>query len=159
MRPVLGFLQLLGVALLVCALVAGAVVGGVFLTHGRDEVAYLRYVHQNDGEVGLTADVKGSKTAGRAASGSGQQTTTAPVTLADSDLVSAGDAACDWLQHRPPALWHDDAAHEISTMVPEYAATMDVKDKTLRTAIVSGAWAHLCPATRVLVSPHRPWER
>ena len=46
MRRVLGVLQVLGVAVLVCALLVGALVAGVFLTHPRDEVQFVHYVRK-----------------------------------------------------------------------------------------------------------------
>lgn len=137
MRRVLGLVQLLGVAVLVCALLVGAFVAGVFITHPRDEVQFVHYVRKY-------GDYDGKR---------------ARTSATDDQLVAAGDRACDWLRKQKPALWRDDPAHTINGLYPVYRKSSDRDDRKLPEAVVPGAWRELCPAVKVLIEPHRPWER
>jgi hypothetical protein len=137
MRRVLGVLEVLGVVLLVCALLVGALVAGVFLTHPRDEPGYVHYVRKYGDYDGRRANTAAT----------------------DTDLIAAGNRACDWLKHRRPALWRADARHRLDGLSDAFEESRPKDDRKLPTSVVPGAWTYLCPATRALIMPHRPWER
>jgi hypothetical protein len=126
------------VGVLVGAVVLAGVVGAVFVTHPRNEGAYLRYVHRFGDDNGRHA--KG------------------PVAT-DAQLLAAGDRACTWLKHRQPALWRYGPDHEINSLGGRYEKQRSTADRALPRSVVPGAWEHLCPAVKELVGPHRLWPR
>ena len=136
MRRVLGLGRLLLVVALLGAILVGAVVAGVFLTHPRDEEGYVEYVRTH-------GDYDGHR---------------ARTTATDETLIAAGDRACDWLKTRRPALWRTDRAHRINDLYRVLEKTRSRKDRALPAAVVPGAWKHLCPAYKTLIEPHRPWQ-
>lgn len=131
-------LKLLVVGVVVAALAVGAVVGGVFITHPRNEAGYLRYVHRY-------GDYKGQGLPQGA--------------VPDATLVAAGDRACSWLRHRTPALWRGGRSREVNSLYTRYRKGMSDADRALPRAFLPGSFTYLCPALTELMRPHRPWAR
>lgn len=116
---------------LVCVLAVIAFVGGVYVTHPRDEGAFLNYVK--------TYSQYPRKQESR------------PSSVA---LIQAGNRACDWLSHQIPALWRTGSGHTVNDLYRSYGGADADADLALPSAVVPGAWTYLCPATELLVKPH-----
>lgn len=112
---------------LVCVMTIVAVVGGVYVTHPRDETAYLKYVEKY---------------------GQHQRNPSS------DRLIEAGNEACAWLSHRPPALWRAGEGYRVGDLADAYRNSAKDGDSALLQTIVPGAWKYLCPATELLVKPH-----
>jgi hypothetical protein len=134
MRKLAGFAVVLVVAPLV---VSGLYIGGVELTHRRDEAGYLRYLTKN----------------------ANRDTGAPPVALpARAVLMAEGQRACDWLADQPHALWHTGDRYKPQVLMNRY-----VDQAIARAApwpgppdaplVADAAWLHLCPAS---VELHRP---
>jgi hypothetical protein len=132
-RRVLGFLLMTA---LVCVVFLGLLVAAVMVSNPRDQAAYLHYVKEHGNYDGKRVKVVADR----------------------EDLVAAGDRACDWLRWREPALWRGDGGHNLTAQQTAFLKKASTKDRTLPKAVVPGAWKHLCPGTRILIEPHRPWE-
>jgi hypothetical protein len=114
-----------------CVAAIAAVIGVVYVTHPREEAAYLSYVRTYGNYDG-----------------------THPRKASAQELISAGDRACDWLFHQTPGLWRTTAQHQLYGLSRAYARTMSTADLSLPSAVVPGAWHFLCPATADLVQGH-----
>ncbi len=108
-----------------------AIVGAVYVTHPRDDAAYLAYVHR-------FGDYDGRHVSGP------------PL----DQLIDAGSRACSWLGRQPPGLWRTHAPYRLSDLSDRYVGTMSDADRTLPSAVVPAAWTYLCPATTLLVKSH-----
>jgi hypothetical protein len=133
-RKLIGF----AVVLLVVPLVVGGLyVGGIHLTHRRDEAGYLKYLVEN----------------------ANLDTGAPPVALpASVALVAEGQRACDWLNNRPHALWRSGQQYGPQLLLNRY-----VDEAIARTApwpgppdeplVADAAWKYLCPASVELRRP------
>lgn len=126
---IVGWVGLLSVLTLV------AIVSAVFITHPRDEAAYVRYVHTYRSYNGEPV---------------------APVAAAE--LIAAGDRACDWLSHQQPGLWRDRAPYRIFDLSDRYTPTMSAADRAMPASVLPGAWHFLCPGTTLLIRSHQVFE-
>lgn len=124
------------VGLLVGAILLAGLVAAVFITHPRNETAYLRELH-----------------------GYGDRYYLKKHPTSDADLLATGDRACAWLKHRQPALWRYGPDHELISLNRVYLKSLGADQRPLPGYVVAGAWKHLCPATRELVGPHRLWPQ
>jgi hypothetical protein len=127
--------------LLAIFLLAGvAVVVSVHITHPRDESAYLAYLEAyGDAESDQPiADL-------------------APA----HSLVEEGDRACSWLGDQPVALWRTGRKYRFGWVMDRYMSQQGDRPVVWgsgspgRSAVVAGAWSHLCPATWELHQPHQ----
>jgi hypothetical protein len=134
MRKLAGFAVVLVVTPL---LVGGLYVGGVHLTHRRDEPGYLKYLAEN-------ANI---------------DTGAPPVALPATDvLIAEGQKACDWLNDRPHALWHSAQRYRPQVLMNRYVDAATARpapwpgppDQPL---VADAAWKHLCPASVELRRP------
>lgn len=116
-------------------LAAVVAVAAVYVTHPRNDEGYLAYVDRYGNYDGRSLQHP------------------PPATV----LLAAGDRACDWLGRQPPALWRDDRRRTVGSLLARYDSEMPRADRALPETVPAGAWAHLCPATREFVEPHRPF--
>jgi hypothetical protein len=121
----------------VAVIVVAAVVVRVYMNHPRNEAAFIGYVHKY-------------------ANFDGRKLTNPPERAV---LLDAGDRACDWLGDQSWALWRNDPERTVSGLLVRHESAMPRQDRTLPDSVSVGAWAFLCPATRTLVQPHRPFSR
>ena len=117
---------------LACVVAILATIAAVYITHPRDEGAFLAYVHRYGSYDGRPERLN------------------AP----DSTLIEAGDHACAWLARQPPALWRTGLSHRVAALFDAYRADMADGDRGLPSSVLPGAWAYLCPGTKYLVKPH-----
>ena len=107
----------------------------LLVTHPRDEAAYLEYVETYADYGSLH---KKSRDASR------------------TELVAAGDRACDWLAQRPMALTRTHGDFDLGTLAVKFNKQQFADDPSLPDSITAGAWEYLCPATKALKQPWTP---
>ncbi len=126
------------VGLLVGAILLAGTVAAVFISHPRNEAAYLRQLHSYGDRYYLRKHP-----------------------TSDAELLATGDRACTWLKHRQPALWRYGRDHELISLNGVYLKSLGAEERRLPGYVVASAWQHLCPAVKELVGPHRfwPWQQ
>jgi hypothetical protein len=136
-------IRIVGWVGLTCAVIAlvtsTVIIARVQATHPRDEAAYLhdahRYTHADGGLKAYDAHV-------------------AITYPSDHQLIQAGDRACDWLGHQPPALFITGYHFSPKRLADVYwKATLD-SPWAMPRPVYRNAWEDLCPATLFLVKPH-----
>ena len=130
---------LLAVAVTTVILLAicGSYVGGVHLTHRRDEDAFMRYIADN-----ATID-------------SGAASQTLPPRAV---LVAEGQRACDWLNGQPHALWRTGERYKPQVLMNRYVTIALARSAPSQVlpevpVVVSAAWKYLCSASVELRRP------
>jgi hypothetical protein len=133
----------IGVSVFVVA--AGVVT--VYLTHPRDDAAYLAGLHN---------------------AGTSHAWDKAFAAQTDGYFVMQGEDACDWLGQQGMALWRTQSPYRLEAVVSRYANTTDGQDDELwgthkaamaaRTRIAELAFDHICGASWEFHKPHYLWR-
>jgi hypothetical protein len=127
--------------------VAGGTVITVYLTHPRDDAAYLANLH-------------------RAGTSDGWDNAFSVQT--DAYFVMQAEDACAWLSDQDMALWRTEPWYELPTVAKRYGLTADEQDtdlwgsikeaKSARETIAQYAFTDICGATYEFHRPHYLWR-
>ena len=117
-----------------------AAVLGVHIAHPRDERGYLTYLRQY---------------------GDPSSDRPLPALPPTAELLTEGDAACDWMREQPFALWRTDDQYHHQVVHHRYLRHVEGGSPSWGGtlpglgSVAVAAWAYLCPADWELRQPRR----